>query len=343
MGYDISYHPVDVDYLQATVFPYILGETTNDDLFRKPAAIAQARFEANAWGLGLLDRYHAQQRREREWDEQGALKKLFQKLAGKTPPEREFEFESDLYVWGRPFFLTAESPAAVADGISQYLGADVAAAGRLAKQAIEKKWPQLAGTIAPKHDQEPPTLDDFYHEVSWKIVLMRDAVVALREGKQVETPNGESMDPAQCIEDFLQHCVLEFAALSHPGWMARGYVWPSYLSDLGGLPTSVFASSATPFAGFVEKLPAARLRTDDTITENYMLGGYVPASQLPQLQQLFADGRNSILSTAASEGWEQECELTLKKLDETLFYCESRELGFIEATEIYSGPMGLMN
>ncbi|MEM1262498.1 MAG: hypothetical protein AAGH76_08880 [Pseudomonadota bacterium] len=343
MGYDISYHPVDVNYLESTVFPYILGETDSTAFFDKPTAIAQARFQANAWGLGILDRYHEQGRLEYEWDNQNAIKKAALKLAGKKRPEREFEFESDLYVWGRPFFITGDTPEQVTASIARYLDADVPAVNTLAGQAIKDKWPQLAGAIEPKFEQAPPSREDFYNEVSWKIVLMRDAVAALRAGTEVKIPDGESMDPAECLTAYLQHCVIEFAAISHPGWMTRGYVWPTYLCDLGGLPTVMFQSAATPFSAFAEKLPAAKLRDDDAISENYMVGGYVPAAEVPQLKQLFADGRNSILAAAAKEGWEDGCRITLQKLDETIHYCETHNLGFIEAAEIYSGPMGIMN
>ncbi|MEM8982125.1 MAG: hypothetical protein AAGC71_03805 [Pseudomonadota bacterium] len=344
MGYDISYHPVDIQYLESTVFPYILGETDSDALFDRPTKIVQARFQANAWGLGLLGRYHEQNRREYEWNSQNAIKKAALKLAGKKPPERELEFESDIYVWGRPFFISDASAAEVAASIERYLNAtDLAAVDALAQQAINDKWPQLAGAIQPKFEQEPPTESDFRNEVSWKIVLMRDAVAALRAGTEVKTPDGESMDPAECIEAYLQHAAMEFAAITRPGWMTRGYVWPTYLCDLGGLPTTVFESSQKPFSGFLEKLPEAKLRDDDAISENYMLGGYVPAAELPQLKQLFAEGRDEIIAAATKEGWEYDCKVTLQKLDETIHYCEVNNLGLVEAAEIYSGPMGIMN
>src|SRR6476620_1507355 len=81
MGYDISFHPVDVRLVQERVTPFLAGRGNDDDLDDLIAdAVRQAkvRFRANAWGLGVMQA----------------------KPGG--------AFDTRLHVWGRPFFVTAE-------------------------------------------------------------------------------------------------------------------------------------------------------------------------------------------------------------------------------------------
>ena len=48
-------------------------------------------------------------------------------------------------------------------------------------------------------------------------------------------------------------------------------------------------------------------------------------------------------SRVDDEGWRQEMELVTRKINEALTDAARRGIGFIEASEIYSGSMGMMN
>lgn len=77
MGYDVSAHPVDVDLIQDRLLPYVQGEGDIDDLIQDAVRLAQVRFRANAWGLGLVNLAHAEADEKRK-------KPTKQKSASKT-------------------------------------------------------------------------------------------------------------------------------------------------------------------------------------------------------------------------------------------------------------------
>lgn len=82
MGYDASFHPVDLPLIQSRLLPYIAGRGEIDDLVEQAAFRARIRFRANAWGLGANGRP---------------------------------DIQSFLHVWGRPFFITQGDPSVGVD------------------------------------------------------------------------------------------------------------------------------------------------------------------------------------------------------------------------------------
>jgi hypothetical protein len=95
--------------------------------------------------------------------------------------------------------------------------------------------------------------------------------------------------------------------------------------------------------------PLARELTDvqffleATITENYMVGGYVPPKKVSLLRKHLEKHAERVLASSRAGGWEAECKSALRKILEALADAERRHLGFAEATEIYSGIQGIMN
>ena len=93
MGYDTSHHPIDVELITQRIVPYILGLGVIDDLVADAIRVSKVRHRANAWGLAA-HRHFAQS---------------------------DQPFDSDLYVWGRPFFVTVEGTPEIAEAIDRYL------------------------------------------------------------------------------------------------------------------------------------------------------------------------------------------------------------------------------
>ena len=82
MGYDTSYHAVDLPLIQTRLLPYVSGQGSIDDLVEQALLLSKVRFRANAWGLGSKD----------------------------FPAREPF-----LHVWGRPFFIVGDDPSAQVD------------------------------------------------------------------------------------------------------------------------------------------------------------------------------------------------------------------------------------
>jgi hypothetical protein len=346
MGFDISYHPVDVEFLERNVIGFVLGETSIDPLLRRGTQIAKNRYRANEWGLGvnkLIDSARSDWR-PTELPEPSLLDRLLGRQP-KVPPilPDPFEFETDVYIWGRPFFITEESPVAVSASIDSYLEADDAGVDSIAKRMMELLKPGLSSEVTPYKEGPFPSDSEFLESFTADIWLMAEAFKRLPSGASLRLPNGESQQPAEIIQSHFPLTAISFASHFRPGWMARGYVWPTELLRQASLPTSTFVPATELFRSVSKAFPSLRFEFETTITNNFMLGGYVPPALVSQTLSFFANNIDAIVKPAKAGGWEYGCRLELRKITEALRDAEARGFGFLEAAEIYSGPLGIMN
>jgi hypothetical protein len=342
MGYDVSLHPVDEAFLREVLTPYIAGQRElPEDLLRRGAQIAKNRFHANAWGLGVA---HEHGRRFEEVPKpRGVLRRLF---GGGAPPElppEPFPLETDLYVWGRPFFITDDQPAEVSKSIDQYLAASDREVGDIARAMVRRVAPSHATVIEPSYDDGVPTDEQFARSFIWKMELFRDAFSAIRSGGMVNDPDGNEHDPVELFATDFPLSAISFMAQFRPGWMDRGYVWPSKLFADAGLDLSWFETAQPLFEPLCLLEPKIQLPLTSTIEENYTLGGYVPSSRVTAFRDYFNQQEQKIVKQAAVDGWGEGAALTLRKLREAISDAASRGMGFLEASEVYSGPLGIMN
>jgi hypothetical protein len=320
MGYDVSFHPVPIALIHERILPYVQGRGSIDDLIDRASEIAAVRFRANAWGLGLVE------------------------LDEKARPER---FDTDLHVWGRPFFVADESPEDVSKTIDRYLASKSGDVDAIACEAIGKL---TAGSkkggidVVPSSEGVLPDLKDRRQGIRWKIDLFRDAFKARKEGRPVKTPDGDEHDPSGLFESDFPLAVMELAASIQPGWMARGYVWPTCLIAEADLEIPDYVTNARAiFSPILRDVPNLGAHLEDTIHQNYTLGGYVPADDVPQFRRFMESNLDALAAPSAEDDWEDACRLALRKIIEALYDAERRKMGFVEASEIYSGPMGIMN
>jgi hypothetical protein len=397
MGFDVSFHPVDLRLIHERLVPYIMGLGQIDDLVERAVRIARIRHRANAWGLGALkltedlddgQDYDALEQRLEIDELSDGLDDLDEEalaLSDDLPPEslrdpdapynEELEgsgiivspsfadghrestargngkterpplVDSDLHVWGRPFFVTASDPLAVSQVIDSYLDATLEAADAIAKAELGRLDPDLASSVTLELEGEPPSDEELAQGIRWKLDLLRRCYQARRAGQPIVTlPDGEEADPSELLGREVPLALLEFSAHFRPGWMARGSVWPSVLLHEAELDD---AGCFEPPRALVE--PLARELADlsfflePTITENYMVGGYVPPKKVPLLRAHLEKHGERVLAQSRQSGWEPECRSALRKILEALSDAERRGLGFAEATEIYSGIQGIMN
>ena len=373
MGWDISYHPVDVVLIRERILPYVQGDGSIDDLVDRALTTARVRFAANAWGLAVMELNH--RLTDAQLDElppptppKGLLSKLF----GGSEPEEQEElppihginvFDSDVHVWGRPFFIHAKTPREVSEAINNYMSASpemvdgivanmIQGLANECRQDIENfaVISKYLGTdafekLTPKADEKLPPEADIRHGIRWKIDLFRDAYAAIKEGRNARDADGNEHDPESLFETDFCLAVVEFAANFRPGWMARGYGWPRFLlAQVGIDPSTFFETPKALFAPLLDEVPQIGKHFSNTIRENFMVGGYVPADKVPELLILVTANEKAINDWARSEGWGDEgAAIYLQGIKEALTDAASRKLAFAEATEVYSGPMGIMN
>src|SRR5262249_41620526 len=146
------------------------------------------------------------------------------------------------------------------------------AAARTLQQHVEK---QMAGM---------PSDANFARSVRWKIDLFRAAHAALGKSRTITDDQGREHDPQELFATDFAVAPLEFASLFRPRWMDRGKVWPTLLMMEAGIDSDPFFQAADPlFAPLLERIPQIGRSYDFSITQNFMLGGYVPAVRVPAL------------------------------------------------------------
>jgi hypothetical protein len=301
MGFDTSHHPVDVALIHERLLPYVRGEGQIDDLFEVALRIAKVRFRAKAWALGALASRHA----------------------GIVPM---------LHVWGRPFFITVDGPAAIGAAIDRYLDCSVEAVDGVAREMLAAIDPALADEVEPDVGRFPDdrtALDG----MRFRIDLMRECWAKLADGGRVRLPDGDLCDPAVLLARELPLTLLEVASQLRPGWMDRG-LWPGrVLSDAALSPSRWLA----PPRALLGDLPT-RQKLDwflhETLTENYMVGGLAERDRVAALRTALEGQRATDDDSRA---------LSIQKMIETLDECERRGLAFVEATEVYSAFSGVLN
>lgn len=312
MGFDTSFHPVDLPLIEKRLLPYLAGHGEGDsidDLIARAVEIRKVRFRAKAWALGVQ---------------------------GYALDHEGVGFEAHLYVWGRPFFLVGDGPDRIAEDLQRYLAASADGVDAIAAEMIDRLDPVLAGRIEPDEDGQLPGDDALAAGLAMPLRMLRGAALALRRGERhVRRPgDGQEFDAARLLTHEVPYCVVEFAAALLPGWMSRGYTWPTRLCAEAGLGAEGF-TAPTALTGLLREeftdldwptLPA-------TIVRNYMVGGLVPAASVAEARTHLAGHHDKL-----------DCDaLDVQKIDEAMTVAEHLGLGFCEATELYSAMEGNLN
>ncbi len=383
MGFDVSFHPVDLELIRQRLVPFVMGRGSIDDLVARAVEIARIRQRANAWALGALklsedlddldpfdDFTDSEQPLERaeapssQSHATSASEDLYEELEGSgiivAPSyasgkrDRPFESEhctqpslvnSELHVWGRPFFVTATDPISVSEIIDSYLDANLERVDAIAKSELERLDPALARAVMPELEGEPASDQELAQEIRWKLDLLRRCYEAERAGSgSVVLPDGEKANPAELLAREVPLALLEFSAHFRPGWMARGVVWPTVLLQEAEIDDAgCFETPRELLEPLAEALGRVSFFLEPTITENYMVGGYVRPQKVPLLRTHLEQNFQRVVAKARDAGWQEECKSALAKILEALSDAERRGMGFAEATEIYSGIQGIMN
>lgn len=310
MGFDTSHHPVDPSIV-ARATDYIAGHGSIDDLVAEAVRLEKVRFRANAWGLGIS--------------------------RAKVPG-----FDSWLHVWGRPFFVTVEDDAQIGASIDRYLAARTdAEVDAIAADMLRVLDPSLPDRARPSTDGSLPGDADLAAGLRQSLDLLREAWKASERGGSVRVPSGDQVPASELLYREVPLAVLTFAAHFRPGWMDRGYVWPTALFAEAGVPAADLFESPRALLGKLAEHTSQRYFLETSITENYMVGGYVPAARVPALRARIEEHRERL--EAQYDGPTPDMQRSVKKLLEAVRDAERRGLAFAEATEVYSGFSGIMN
>lgn len=318
MGYDISFHPIDLRLVEDRLTPFLAGRGSDDDLDDLVAdAVRQAkvRFRANAWGLGTL------------------------KACART------DFDASLYVWGRPFFVTADAPEAVAETVLRYTNAEVGEVDELARTQLAQLDRALLGRVEPDASGTLPADEHLAIGFRWKLDLLRAAAAAVRAGRPtIRNADGDDIDAADALTGNAQFSLVEFLAALLPGWIQRGRVWPTELAENAATEGYAPLGGNDPLLGVLPaEFPTLTWESNWTIPTNYAIGGYAAPGEIRPLRDWLA--RNAEPLEAVGDRWNDRglVRLALRKTDEALALAELTGSAFAEAAEIYIPMEGSMN
>ncbi len=337
MGFDVSAHPVDVLLVQTRLLPYLRGEGSIDDLVADGVRLTKVRFRANAWGLGLLAALGPA-------DGGKPKGKKGKRPADVAPaPAPPAGFDADLHVWGRPFFVTGP-PESVGPAIDRYLAATPGDVDAIARDQLDFLDPGLKDRVTPDADGFLPEDAVIAAGLRQELDLLRAAYPNLANGQAVTTPDGESTDPEDVFLFNMPLAVVTFAAQFTPGWMARGYVWPTAFVDEAGLDADGLVEPAGGlFEPLLHVIGGWQEAFEPTITQNYTVGGYVRPANVPAFRAWWAAHRDPLVQPFAADGNGDLGAGAYQKILEAVRDAERRGMGFLEAAEVYSGFMGVMN
>jgi len=345
MGFDTVFLPVDTRFIQDKLLPYFVGKKELDDIFKKIPSLVKHRHRANDWGLRVLN---AQPRPlQPPYDGWGPhVWRYFQTKRAQRKRHRKMlevhEFNSDLHVWGRPFFIARND---VNEAVDQYLAArDIAEVDRLAAEMVEN-------LVMPILD-DPETLDRHVYPTDIRIIatITRDfrrckkAIAGLSRGKGAVPGRFRGYNPQKFVEHRLPMITLRLSSLFTPGWIDSGRCWPTAMLKAAQIQSDIFETSSGLFEPIFENLPGLKQNLQATITGNYMVGGYVPPHRIAELEALLLDSQYKLKTAMSKGGWSgNSFDLVYRKLLEAVAYAKYKGFGFAEATDIYMPFAGMIN
>jgi hypothetical protein len=321
MGYDTSFHAIDLGLVQTRLLPFIAGQGSEhdlDDLLAQAVALRKVRFRAKAWALGALSAARARG------------------IDGLDP---------SIHVWGRPFFVVADGADEVVEAVLAWLATPLDEVDSRAKQMADRLAPGLGDAIEPDTGGHLPADENLRAGFIGRLKLLRAATGAARAGARTvrAAPNGKEYDAVGLLAREVPFSVLLLASELTPGWMSRGPTWPTRLYEKAGLSPENFSAPHPLYALLRDSLPSVDWFAESTITQNYMVGGLVRPEQVAAARVGLATQHDELLAPASAEGWGDSCAKELTKIDESLALAARLGLGFCEATEIYSGFEGDLN
>ncbi|MGV9408962.1 hypothetical protein ACWDOP_03525 [Nocardia sp. NPDC003693] len=292
--------------LEQRVIPFLAGHGEDDgldDLVLDAVRQARVRFRANAWGLGLYNL--------------GA----------------RLDLDPALYLWGRPFFVTADTPEAVAETVVRYTKCTPEEVDDLARSQIAQLDPHLLNHIEPDMTGNLPSDGRIAFGLVLKLDALREAAQTIRAGRSmIRDRSGNAISAADALNKCVQFHAVEFLAALLPGWITRGRVWPTEFDAPLSDNAPVFGSLPTEF-------PGLDWTSDRTINTNYEIGGYSPPGEVRGLREWLSDNASTL--TIEADKWNDR--FYVRKLDEALALTGLTGSAFVEATDIYIPSMGTIN
>lgn len=290
--------------------------------------------------------------------------------------------DNDLTSFGRPFFMPVDGTERVLALYARYLEAaqgGEASVDAIAREMVAEVGANAlnfpVGTrpavieatralmpfekhIRPERTAEDgPALTVAQHERRFRreTEMWRFVFLNRKSGKplpkEFRNPDDGDVESAP-VREYVRNLPLQmagFAAALMPGWMSRGYGFASSLFDKIGVNRShIFETPEPLFRDLVKDAPEMRGALNTTIVENFILGGYVPPQKVAAFVDLLVKHERAMILAFSEGPAPTRDQLTFLaedyiKILEPATYALKNGFGYLEAAEIYSGPLGWAN
>lgn len=337
MGWDIAYHSISKDDLNI-VISYCMGEIDDiSDLMQSYARRKRNRLIVNhivLEGIGLLEKSN----------KIGFLKKIQSKIFKK----RFCKFDSWLHVWGRPFLVIENSYDEQFEVIQKFLNAkDDNEVLEILKKEIDSINPDLFKKLINLSEQsdksvasEDEILESMFEELEFNKKIFESAI----KKKSFEDINGNQHNPHELLTEGFQ--IISLLSHGNPAWMERGLessIYTLISNCVEDYPSQNYKYIQRPSSLLSNHNKALKLSNAEFLPENYSLGIVVMPEDLNQLLNLVESHYDAMQDFLVNEGYlEEDAAKILCKIIETINYSIRSESIFVESTEIFSGPFGIV-
>lgn len=359
MEIDRSYHPLDRDLLAKLYVPGIVGTPDLDALASCRAVRERVFGYASLFKLRAADKVDPNPQPPRLRDRLKAL--LGNPRAKIHARDGHPGFDPDIYLYGRPYFITEDDPEKIAEMLDRLAEVDAGTLVALFRKQVEYFDVDLADEIASFVERRPPTplpaekVRRLFHKILHdRQVALRDALLSVDRPEAV--PAGIAAEALEDDPDMEQSTRLDpverFAHLSanglglvlaevHPFWCHTSGFDLAAIADHLGL-----ADHATS-CGFLleplyELLPEARSLATAEIRTHYTAGAVISAERVAPLLDRLRGSRDGFVKRAGDAGLDRRPENLWKKLVEAFTYAARKGVGILEAGEVRVAEEGGM-
>ena len=334
MGYDVAYHAINRNVILNELIPYCLGKISNiEDLVNSIARIKRSRHIANEYAKILLNHHKCPPPRN-------LIGKIFSK---NLLCKNKESFNSDLYIWGRPFLVLEEEQQNVFDVIDRYM---LARSDKELAEVIQSQFAKNYAGLYKKIDHNSlfsaaPSAESVCDEKEKLLNELKKLFQAAAGNFDYTDIEGNKCNPAEILEN--PFYIIEFLSSGYPAWMDRGQVTPSFLLGAIGLDVPEYVYSTAALLG--NHIDLLKGREGSVFPENFSLGIVVFYENLEEFMVLIDENKSSIISFLTdNEKYPKECaELVFKKIEESIKYCIHSKSNFVESTDIFSGFLGVVS
>ena len=135
--------------------------------------------------------------------------------------------------------------------------------------------------------------------------------------------------------------MLDFVAFGSPAWMDRGLINPSSLILNLNIEMPPYIKPSCYLLGSLKD--RLDINCEIPFNSNYSLGMVVFPENIEEFKNFFLNYDEKFSSYLIKNGFSKNnANLCLKKIHEAIMYACQRKQIFVESTDIFSGPMGIV-